>query len=83
MRIPALGAFQADDGWTIRWDIPCHLCELKCPPSDCGSPGDIAYFDAEGDPRGHTSGKIETKDLLRALARFKAAHGIRQLEMAL
>ena len=82
-KIPALGTFQADDGWTIRWYIPCHLCDLECPPPTCGAPGDIGYFDSEGGPQGHTSGQITTKDLLRALSKFKKEHNVRQLEMAL
>ena len=80
---PATGTFQADDGWTIRWYTPCNTCTLKCPPPDCGSPGDIAYYDSDGVPQGHTSGLITTKDLLRALARFKSEHNIHQLELAL
>ena len=75
--------FQADDGWIMCWYIPCGTCELECPPPDCGSPGDIAYYDSEGTPKMHTSGQITTKDLLRALSKFKAEHNIHQLELAL
>ena len=80
---PAIGTFQADDGWTLRWYIPCGTCTLKCPPPDCGTPGDVAYYDAEGTPKGHASGQITTEDLTRALSKFKAAHNVRQLELAL